>query len=157
MQRGNEWLCDTPDEPGCQQNAAVAFICQVEGRQCSLCRSCDAVWKGFARRDSDLWPRCPNCAPSYIARREASRNVDAVQITREREERRITQPDAPMLTGPLAEVFDNAMARAGVLVDARHRALAELRRLVDSDDSGYAAVLLRSADSWVAGETGVPA
>lgn len=155
MQRGNQWLCDTPDEPGCQGNAAVAFICRVEGRQVSLCRNCEAVWKGYARQDSQLSLRCPNCAPSYIARRNAS--VDMGQVAREREERRITSPEQPMLTGPLAEVIDNAMARSGVLVDARHRVLAELRQLVDSDESGYAAVLLRSADSWVGGEANVSA
>lgn len=115
MRTALEWLCDTPDAPGCQRDANVASMCQVEGREFALCRSCQSLWKNRVSADPAMAVRCPNCLPSYL-RTEAIRKDNA------------TPPkDRPApLTGSVADALDHAMFMDGILPDVRHRVLCRL-------------------------------
>lgn len=143
MRTSTEWLCDTPREPGCQRNAALTFICRVEGREIALCTSCHKVWRTYAKGDSALENRCPACAPVYVQRMV---QTDMARAAAERRQMRVL-PDDPVLAGPLAEVIDNAMFMEGVLLPSRRAVLARLRRLADTDDTGYVAMLLAQTQS----------
>lgn len=108
-------LCDTPEWTGCEQRAAVAWTCQVEGREVTLCRSCDRLWKDHARRDPRLFARCPNCAKSVPAS--------------------ATEPPklgmSDLLGTYLSVAIDRAMHRAGILKPSRDAVL----KILDTDMS----------------------
>ena len=129
MRQGNTWLCDLRGSPGCENAAAITFICQVEGRQAALCRSCDRGWKIYARENPGLEVRCPNCAPQFLLNRPGPGAA--------------LPAGDPILTGPIAEMIDRAMYSQGVLIDIRRKVLARLYREVEGSDD-YTAMLLRS-------------
>lgn len=117
MRRANAILCDTPDWPGCQLVAAFSWVCNVEGREVTLCRNCDKMWKDHARTNSSLGVRCPNCAKS--APPEA-----------------LPRPEGytDLLGEYMRIAVDRAMHRAGVLIDQRQAVI----KLLDTDMSIWA-------------------
>jgi len=148
MRVGSEWLCDTRAEPGCQRNAALTFICPVEGREVSLCLNCDRVWKAFARRSPELGRRCPGCAPIYIEQHRIEIEVHQV---------RISGADDEVLTGPLADALSAAMRSEGILIDVRRRVLVRLARQASEDSHGYVGALLRTTSAAAPKSEQVPA
>jgi hypothetical protein len=119
MRIGDEWLCDTLTEEGCERNAAVAFFCRIEGMQVALCRPCDTRWKALARSDAGLANRCPKCASRYIDSRASA--TAAIQA-KNRPLPASTEP----LQGTLADAIEQAMFAEGLLVNARRRVLQRL-------------------------------
>lgn len=117
MRTAHGWFCDTRNNeeyPGCEQDAAVAWTCTIEGRQIALCGSCDRAWRSRAANDDKLRHRCPLCAYAGIA---VSTGTDP-NIT--------TVPLNPVLAGELAEAIDSAMFSEGLLIDVRKRVLRRL-------------------------------
>lgn len=115
----------------CRYRAAVNLFCKVEGTDVFMCEAHHREWTSRVVQDPGLVHRCPRCAPSY----EAKRNAQAYNPV-------ITIADDP-ITGPLADAIDRAMNQEGVLKPARDRVL---RRLAADTDAYVAAVLARTAD-----------
>ena len=119
-------LCDnrgTDDAPtpGCLRNAATSFVCAVEGRDVDLCEICNRNWRLMAHSNPALTGRCPNCA--YLALADRTPLV-------------VPDPEGSMgvanyLDSPLAQIFDKAMMKEGLLIDVRQRVL--LRLISDPD------------------------
>lgn len=114
MRTASGWLCDTRGRPGCENDAAVAWFCTVEGREVALCGPCNRAWRARAAADPGLAVRCPFCA-SHVA------PPPPVRVT----------PTAPTSAMPpmapdLASALDHAMFCEGMLIDVRQRVLSRL-------------------------------
>jgi hypothetical protein len=117
LRTGNAVLCDTPTWPGCQLIAAHAFVCNVEGREATLCRSCDKMWKEFAKGDPRLSARCPNC----------SKQLPEATLPRD-------EGMHDLLGSYYEHAMTEAMRRAGVLEPTRKAVI----KLLDTDLSIWA-------------------
>lgn len=123
MRRTNGILCDTPEWPGCQLVAAISWVCTKEGREVTLCRNCDKMWKDHARGNPALGVCCPNCArtvpPAALPRPEGYKD----------------------LLGNYTRIaLEEAMRRCGILKDQREAVL----KLLDTDMSIWAGAEARA-------------
>lgn len=117
MRTAREWLCDTPDNPGCMRVAVANRLCHAEGCDISLCVSCNEEWISKARNVPELAVRCPRCAPKYLAHLGVGSAPGAGPAVPARVTPRNEQ------VGPLYAAVDQAMFAQGVLVDVRRRVL----------------------------------
>ncbi len=120
MRTQNEWLCDTPQNPGCETLAFNARLCSVEGSEVALCRPCDARWKEQVRSDRRLQNHCPRCAPRYLASLESLASGSG--------EVRADSEGVP--SGPVYDQVEQAMFAEGVLIDVRRRVLRRLSEML---------------------------
>ena len=114
MQTQTGWWCDTRNDelnfPGCEEFAAVAWFCVIEGKEIALCGTCNRTWRARAAVDKNLQNRCPHCASFVGVSGPAP----------------VQSPLVPPLSGPLADAIDKAMFTEGLLVDVRKRVLRRL-------------------------------
>lgn len=119
--------CDV-DNSRCRKTATYVHACTIEGSEFAMCRQHEREWKGKTNGKPAQQARCPRCLPLFIAQ-GGGRPEAASQSG---------MPEA--ITGPLAEAFNDAMYREGILEPTRKRVL---QRLGATDDS-YVMSIFRS-------------
>lgn len=122
MRSGNSVLCDTRDRedfPGCTRTANINWFCTVEGRDVSLCNTCNTAWRERARGDENFRLRCPLCIHVYLQSIGADSPFPNAATP-------VHSMYGPPLTGPIARALDEAMYQEGLLVDVRSKVLRRL-------------------------------
>lgn len=122
---GNRW-CDNRAAHRRPEKSSHLLFCRVEGHEYDTCEAHWQLWVATLAQHHQLEGHCPNCMHMVLGKPAPT-----------------PRPATLPLTGPLADAIDNAMFRAGVLVDARRQAL---RYLAEVDDI-YVSSILRSTQA----------
>lgn len=111
--------CDVNKGTRCGKKATYVHSCAIEGSEFAMCQPHEREWRGKTAGKPAQQTRCPRCLPQFLAagggRAEAT-SSDGM-------------PDP--ITGPLAEAFNEAMFREGILEPTRKRVLQRLGGVED--------------------------
>lgn len=125
---GSRW-CDLRESHRRPEPAQHVIMCKVEGKQLDLCSNHRSIWVAQVQMRPELSGHCPNCA--HLVEIVASKSP---------------RPDTKPLAGPLADALDNAMLRAGVLVDKRQMVL----KFLSENNDPYVGSILRTTSGVAA-------